>query len=104
MPKLINVVIRDVRDRYGHRLARLTQPHDCTEAGILDAARTVTEQMFALYFDASNVESRMCATDANGKVKWAISPNFLHIAEVGTLEASYIWGDLNVHKSLGLTR
>lgn len=92
MPKLLNVVIRDVRDRDGHRLGRVIEPHDGTESAVIAAARRVTERMFAEYFDASNVESRICATDSNGKLKWAISPNFAHIAEVGTEEASCIWG------------
>lgn len=48
--------------------------------------------MFAEYVDASNIESRMCATDESGNPKWAVSPNFLHLAEVETDEASYIWG------------
>ena len=51
------------------------------------------------FIDASNIESRLCATDASGKPKWAVSPNFLHLAEIGTEEASYIWGDLHVHNS-----
>jgi hypothetical protein len=48
--------------------------------------------MFVEYSDASNIESRMCATDASGRPKWAVSPNFLHLAEIGTDEASSIWG------------
>lgn len=92
MPKLIRVVVRDVRDRNSFRLGKLTEPHDGTEAGIVAAARTLTERMFSEYFDASNVESRMGATDDAGNLKWAISPNFAHIAEIGTDEASYIWG------------
>jgi hypothetical protein len=104
MPKLINVVVRDVRDRDGFKFGKMTEPHDGSEDGIVAAARAVTERMFAEFPDASNVESRICATDSDGKLRWAISPNFAHIAEVGTEEASYIWGDLNAYKSRGLTR
>lgn len=94
MPKLTNVIVRDVRDRDGFKLGRVIEPHDGTEDGVIAAAKAATDRMYAEYSTASNVESRICATDANGKLKWAVSPNFLHIAEVGTDEASYIWGDL----------
>ena len=103
MPNLTNVVVRDVRDRDGSKLGRVVEPHDGTEAGIVAAAQRASERMWVEYSDASNVESRICATNASGKIRWAISPNFVHIAEVGTDEAAYIWGDLS-HRSLGLTR
>ena len=92
MPKLTNVVVRDVRDRDGQKLGRIIEPHNGTVDGMVAAARAASDRMFAEYSDASNVGSRICATDASGNLKWAISPNFLHIAEVGTKEASYIWG------------
>ena len=92
MLKLTNVVIRDVRDRDGRKLGRLIEPYDGTESGVIAAAQRISDRMFVEYSDASNIESRLCATDASGKPKWAVSPNFLHIAEVGTDEASYIWG------------
>ena len=97
MLKLTNVVVRDVRDRDGYKLGKILEQHDGTESGVIEAARRVSDRMFAEYSDASNIESRMCATDASGKPKWAVSPNFLHLAEIGTDEASYIWGDLQVH-------
>ena len=92
MLKLTNVVVRDVRDRDGHKLGRLIEPHDGTESGVIAAAQRISDRMFVEYSDASNIESRLCATDASGKPKWAVSPNLLHIAEVGTDEAAYIWG------------
>ena len=104
MSKLINMVVRDVRDRDACKLGRVTEPHDGTEFGVIAAARIATDRMYTEYSSASNVESRICATDAEGKLRWAVSPNFLHIAEVGTEEAAYIWGDLSNHKSRGLTR
>jgi hypothetical protein len=94
MPKLTNIVVRDVRDRDGYKLGRLVEAHDGTESGVIEAARRVSDRMFAEYSDASNIESRICATDTRGKPKWAISPNFNHLAEIGTDEAAYIWGDL----------
>jgi hypothetical protein len=100
MAKLTNVVVRDVRDRDGFKLGRIVEAHDGSEAGIVAAAQAATERMFAEYSSASNVESRICATDTDGKVRWAISPNFLHIAEVGTDEAAYIWGGLAPAKPL----
>jgi hypothetical protein len=92
MLKFRNVVIRDVRDRDGYKLGKLIEPHDGTEAGVIAAARVATDRMYAEYSTASNIVSRICATDANGKLKWVVSPNFLHLAEVGADEASYIWG------------
>ena len=104
MLKLTNVVVRNVRDRDGNKLGCVIEPHDGTEVGVIVAARVATDRMYAEYSEASNIESRICATDVSGKPKWAVPPNFLHLAEIGTEEASYIWGDLHAHKSRGLTR
>ncbi len=92
MTNVKNVVVRDVRDRDGYKLGRVIEPHDGTEDGVIAAARAATDRMYAEYSTASNIESRICATDDNGKLRRAVSPNFLHLAEIGTNEASYIWG------------
>jgi hypothetical protein len=89
-----NIVVRDVRDRNGISLGTIVAPHDGTVAGIVAAAQVVTDRMYADYPDASNIESRIGATDKTGKPKWSISPNFNHLAEIGTDEAANIWGDL----------
>jgi hypothetical protein len=89
---LRNVVVRDIRDRDGCKLGRLIEPHDGTEGGVIAAAQRISDKMFTEYSDASNIESRICATDASGKLRWVVSPNFEHLAEVGTDEADYIWG------------
>lgn len=89
-----NFVVRDVRDRNGSRLGTLAERHDGTEAGIIAAAQRATDRMYADYPEASNIQSRMGATDATGKLKWSISPNFNHLAEIGTEEANYIWGNI----------
>lgn len=89
-----NVVVRDVRDSNGNKLGTVLEPHDATEAGVIAAAQRATDRMYAEYPEASNIESRIGATDATGRPKWSISPNFKHLAEVGTHEASYIWGDV----------
>jgi hypothetical protein len=60
---LANVVVRDVRDRDGVKLGRVIEPHEGTEAGIIVAAQKASERMWVEYSDASNVESRICATD-----------------------------------------
>jgi hypothetical protein len=91
VPKLSNVVVRDVRDREGRKLGRIIQPHNGTESGVITAAQTVTDRMYAEFSAASDIQSRICATDSSGNAKWAVSPNFLHLAEVGTDEARYIW-------------
>lgn len=89
-----SVVVRDVRDRSGARLCILVARHDGTVSGITTAARQVTDRMYADCPDASNIESLIVATDDTGKPKWAISPNFSHLGEIGTDDAAYIWGDV----------
>ncbi len=89
-----NIVVRDVRDRNGISLGTVVALHDGTAAGIVAAAQRVTDRMYADYPEASNIESRIGATDKTGKPKWSISPNFNHLAEIGTDEAAYIWGDV----------
>jgi hypothetical protein len=89
-----NVVVRDVRDANGNKMGTVVEPHDATEAGVIAAAKRATDRMYAEYPEASNIESRLGATDASGRPKWSISPNFQHLAEIGTAEARYIWGDL----------
>ncbi len=91
----MNLVVRDVRDFEGHSIAVLTEPYDGTESGAIEAARRVSERMFREYPRASNIESRIGATDEQGNPKWAISPNFRSISEVGTKDAAYTWGDLS---------
>jgi len=86
------LVVRDVRDRNGNKLGLIVEPHDTTEDGIIAAAKRATDQMYAQYPEASNIESRIGATDATGRPRWSISPNFQHMAEIGTDEASHIWG------------
>jgi hypothetical protein len=86
-----NVVLRNVRDRSGNRLATLVEPHDGTENGVIAAAQRATDRMYAEYPEASNIQSLICATDAAGALKWSISPNFRHLAEVGTEDARLIW-------------
>jgi len=88
------VVVRDVRDRNGNKLGLIVEPHDTTERGIIAAARRATDRMYAEYPEASNIQSRIGATDPTGRPKWSISPNFERLAEIGTDEAAYIWGDV----------
>jgi hypothetical protein len=89
-----NVVLRDVRDSNGNRIGAVIEPHDGTEASVIVAAQRATDRMYAEYPDASNIQSRIGATDATGNPKWSISPNFRHVAEIGTDEAHYIWGNI----------
>ncbi len=91
VPKLQNAVVRDVRDRDSRELGWVIEPHDGTEAGVIAAAEAATDRMYSEFATASNVESRICATDASGNPRWAVAPNFCSLAEVGTEEARYIW-------------
>jgi hypothetical protein len=76
-----NVIVRNVRDAQGNRMGLVVEPHDGTEAGVIAAAQRATDRMYAEYPEASNIESRIAATDDSGRPKWAISPNFQHLAE-----------------------
>jgi hypothetical protein len=87
VPKLKNVVVRDVRDRDGYKLGTIIQPHNGTEPGIIAAAQAATDRMYAEFSVWSNIQSRVCATDVTGNPNWVVSPNFLHIAQIGTEEA-----------------
>ena len=88
-----NVVVRDIRDRSGNKIGAVIEHHDGTEAGVITAARRATKRMYAEYPEASNIQSRIGATDGAGRPIWSVSPNFQHIAQVGTDEARYIWGE-----------
>jgi hypothetical protein len=69
VPKLNNIVVRDVRERDGRKLGRIIQPHDGTEPGVITAARTATDRMYAEFSASSNIQSRICATDSTGSPK-----------------------------------
>jgi len=103
MLKLTNVVVRDVRDRDGFKLGRVVEPHDGTEAGIVTADEQPRRECLLSTPRHRTSKSRICATDARGKIRWAVSPNFLHVADGGTDEASYIWGDPALAKPLDST-
>ena len=71
-----NLVVRDVRDSYGNKLGTVIEPHDGTETGVILAAQRVTDKMYAEYPEASNIQSRMGATDKDGNPAWSISPTY----------------------------
>ncbi|MCL4198915.1 MAG: hypothetical protein KJZ69_15615 [Phycisphaerales bacterium] len=77
-----NVVIREACDRDGIVLGHLVASHDGTPEGIVAAARRATQRMFDAFTDASNVNSRIIATDASGRPRWGVSPNFQVIEEL----------------------
>jgi hypothetical protein len=76
VPKLRNVVVRDVRDRDGRKLGRIVQPHNGTETGVFKAAQTATDRMYAEFSAVSNIQSRICATDSTGSPGQVISSTF----------------------------
>jgi N12 class adenine-specific DNA methylase/2'-5' RNA ligase len=98
-----HVVVRDVRDDQSNYLATLTEPYSGTAHSALEAAKKLEARMFEYYPEASNIESRIGATDSEGKPRWAMSPNLKHVADVGTEEARYIWGDTSAERALPLT-
>ena len=77
-----NVVIREACDRDGIILGHLVASHDGTPEDIVVAARRVTQRMFDAFADVSNVSSRIIATDASGRPRWGVSPNFQIIEEL----------------------
>jgi len=89
-----NIVVRDVRDRAGNKIGTVVEHHDGTEAGVIAAAQRATDRMYAEYSEASNIQSRIGATDGTGNPMWSVSPNLQHIAQIGTDEARYIWGEI----------
>ncbi len=80
-----NVVIREACDRDGVVLGHLVASHDGTPEGIVAAARRATARMFDAFADASNVNSRIIATDAGGRLRWRVSPNFAVIEELAAM-------------------
>ena len=89
--KTRNVVVRDVRDGQANRLAIIVERYDGTEVGLIEASRRATARMHEMHPEASDIQSRIAATDLTGTVRWSVSPNLLHIAEMGTDEAEFIW-------------
>ena len=75
-------VIRQIRDRAGQVLGHVAAKHDGTPAGMIDAAKAVTERMLMFFDDASNMNSVIIATDAGGAPHWLISPNYRFITEI----------------------
>jgi len=80
-----NVVIREACDRDGVVLGHLVASHDGTPEGIVAAARRATARMFDAFADACNVNSRIIATDATGRPRWSVSPNFAVIEELAAM-------------------
>ncbi|MCL4743754.1 MAG: hypothetical protein KJZ54_16275 [Phycisphaerales bacterium] len=80
-----NVVIREACDRDGIVLGHLVASHDGTPEGIVAAARRATARMFDAFADACNVNSRIIATDASGRPRWSVSPNFAVIEELAAM-------------------
>jgi len=83
-------VIRQVRDRAGQVLGHIAAKHDGTPAGVITAAKAITDRMFMLFDNASNMNSVIIATDAGGVPRWLISPNFRFITEIEAQNTSAI--------------
>jgi len=77
-----NLVIRQVCSRYGEAFDHLVERHDGSPESMVAAAERVSRRMFELYDDASNINSRLVATDERGLPRWTISPNFRVITEL----------------------
>jgi hypothetical protein len=75
--------VRQARDRDGRVLGHFACRHDGTLKGIAAAAQRASDGMFRIFDQASNIESPIIAADADGVVRWSVSPNFRHIEEIG---------------------
>lgn len=89
-----NNVFVDTRDRDTNRIGVYCMEHDGSEEDIVNTARKLMGEL-GNYVDYSGIQSRLLASDKHGNPAYAISPNFLHIAEIGTSEARYIYGDVS---------
>lgn len=91
-----NVVFREVRDNDGNVLGWVQKPYDGSKAGARKAAEEISDEMFNRYEDASNIQSRIGATDGEAKPKYTVSPNFKNVndVEAETAAAKYTWGDI----------
>ena len=67
--RLSNVVVREVRDREGHKLGTVVETHDGTESCVIAVAQAATDRMYTEFSTASNIQSRICATDSSGNAK-----------------------------------
>ena len=76
-------VIRDVCDYRGNHIATLTHRYDGSEDIAKAAAEAIDRHMSLYYPEASDVGSRIVATDEAGDVKWAISPDGRRVTAAG---------------------
>lgn len=89
-----NNVFVDARDYNANRIGVYCMGHDGSEEDMVNTARKLIGEL-GNYVEYSGIQSRLLASDEHGKPAYAISPNFLHIAEIGTPESRYIYGDLS---------
>ncbi len=100
VPRFKNVVVRDVRDRDGGQLGRIIQSHNGTESGVITAAQDATDRMYAEFSAASNIQSRICATDSNGSPGQVISSTFFPWGASVRCKLARVWtGALGPAKS-----
>jgi hypothetical protein len=77
-----NLVIRQVCSHYGQVFDHLVERHDGSPEGMIAAADRVSQRMFDLYDDASNIASQIVATDEHGRPRWTISANLRVITKL----------------------
>ena len=88
-----NHVIYRIRDYSGELIEIQMQSYNGTLENM--ASRMSNLQSQWAFGEYSGVNSQSFATDENGILKWVISPNCKHIAEIETKEARYILGDMS---------
>ena len=83
-----SMVIRDVCDHHGNHIATLIHRYDGTPDIAAAAAEAIDRHMSLYYPEASDVKSRIVATDETGQVRWAISPDGKRVEAVRDEESN----------------
>lgn len=93
--EMSSVVFRQAMDDQSNFLGYVYEKYDGTKEDARRVAAKITEKMYNIFPDVSNMASRIGATDENGNPKFTISPNFKHVRDVNDeeAEARFIWGD-----------
>ena len=91
---LRSVVIIDARDHGANRIGLPCARFEGGAGEMVRAANRLRSEVETCCRGMSNIQSRTYAVDGGGKV-FVISPNGLHVSELGTKDAAYTLGDLS---------
>jgi len=92
--ELRGAVIIDARDHSAKRIGLPCARFNGNVGEMARAADRMRAEAEKCCRNMSNIQSRTYAVDGGGKV-FVISPNGLHVSELGTKDAAYTLGDLS---------